>query len=319
MKLTEHDLLEMYETMQLIRSSEETMYELHNKGQVNGHMLPCMGQEAIPVGIAKMMTPTDILITGHRGGGHYIARGCSFDRMWAEFFGRETGICRGRGGQLHLMDMTHRAMTGNAVVAAQWGIAAGAGFAAKASGDMVVVCGGEGGTNRGPFHESLNMCAAKKLPVLFVVEFNGKMMWSDAKDYMGCERVASRAAGYGVPGATVDGNDPVAVFEKASEFAEHIRAGKGPCLLECITAKFRDTVGNLRDTPEHIAYLKDPERDPLGRMETVLRNKGLLNDDQKAEVQARVQKKLDDAIEFAKNSPLPDINDGHDQVFSQPV
>ncbi len=319
MNLSQKDLLEMYETMMLIRTSEQTMYELHNKGEVNGHMLPCMGQEAIPVAIAKLMTPTDILLTGHRGGGHYIARGCSFERMWAEFFGRSTGICRGRGGQLHLMDMSHRAMTGNAIVAAQWGIAAGAGFAAKYSGDIVVVCGGEGSTNRGPFHESLNMCSAKNLPVLFVVEFNNKMMWSEAKDYMGCERVASRAAGYGVPGATVDGNDVEAVYAKAGEFIKSIREGGGPCLLECVTAKFRDTVGNLRDTPEHIEYLKDPSREPIGRLATKLREMGALNDDLDAEIEARVQKKLDDAIEFARNSPLPDINDGHDQVYSQPV
>jgi TPP-dependent pyruvate/acetoin dehydrogenase alpha subunit len=319
MKLTGKDLLEMYETMNLIRSSEQMMYELHNKGQILGHMLPCMGQEAVPVAIAKIMKDSDILITGHRGGGHYIARGCSFERMWAEFFGRETGICRGRGGQLHLMDISHRAMTGNAIVAAQWGIAAGAGFAAKATGDMVVVAGGEGSTNRGPFHESLNMCSVKKLPVLFVVENNNKMMWSEGKEYMGCERVASRAAGYGVPGATVDGNDVQAVYEKALEYAEYIRSGKGPCLLECITAKFRDTVGNLRDTPEHIEYLKDPSREPIGRLATKLREMGVLNDDLEAEIQARVQKKLDDAIEFARQSPIPDMYDGHDQVFSQPV
>lgn len=319
MNLSKKDLLEMYETMNLIRMSEQTMYELHNKGQVLGHMLPCLGQEAIPVAIAKVMKETDILLTGHRGGGHYIARGCSFERMWAEFFGKVAGICRGRGGQLHLMDMSHRAITGNAVVAAQWGIAAGAGFAAKYSNDMVVVCGGEGSTNRGPFHESLNMCAVKKLPVLFVVEFNNKMMWSEAKDYLACERVASRAAGYGVPGATVDGNDVEAVYNKALEFAEYIRGGNGPCLLECVTARFRDTVGNIRDTPEHIEYLKDPSREPIGRLATKLREMGVLTDELDEEILARSQKKLDDAIEFAKNSPVPDINDGHDQVFSQPV
>ncbi len=318
-RLTEEELLAMYECMLLIRHSEETMYELHNKGQVYGHMLPCMGQEAIPTAIAKVMKDSDILLTGHRGGGHYIARGCDFNRMWAEYFGRETGICRGRGGQLHLMDISKRAITGNAVVSAQWGIAAGAGFAAKASGDMVVVCGGEGSTNRGPFHESLNMCAVKKLPVLFVVEFNNKMMWSEGPSYMSCKRVADRAVGYGIPGATVDGNDVEAVYSKAMEFAEYIRGGNGPCLLECITAKFRDTVGNLRDTPEHIEYLKDPSREPIGRLETRLRECGALTDEADREIKARVEKKLDDAIAFARSSPIPDMYDGHDQVYSNPV
>lgn len=319
MKLADNELLRMYELMLLIRNSEQTMYELHNKGQVYGHMLPCLGQEATPVAINSLLTDTDILITGHRGGGYYMARGCDFNRMWAEFFGKETGICRGRGGQLHLMDISRRAMTGNAIVSAQWGIAAGAGFAAKHTGDIVVVAGGEGGTNRGPFHESLNMCAAKNLPVLFVVEFNNKMMWSEAHTYMGCERVADRAIGYGIPGATVDGNDIEAVHAKAAEFIEHIRAGKGPCLLECITAKFRDTVGNLRDTPEHIEYLRHPSREPIGRLETKLRERGILTDELDAEIKARVQKKLDDAIEFARNSPEPDMFDGHDQVYSNPV
>lgn len=319
MSLTNSDLLKMYETMTLIRTSEETMYELHNKGEVYGHMLPCLGQEAIPVAVSKVLKDTDILITGHRGGGHYIARDCDFNRMWAEFYGKETGICKGRGGQLHLMDFSKRAMTGNAIVSAQWGIAAGAGFAAKYSGDMVVACGGEGSTNRGPFHESLNMCAVKKLPVLFVVEYNNKMMWSEGPSYMACKRVADRAKAYDIPGATVDGNDVEAVFDKASEFAEYIRSGNGPCLLECITAKFRDTVGNLRDTPEHIEYLKDPSREPLGRLETKLRERGVLTDEIKEEIKERVIKKLDDALEFARTSPEPDMFDGQDQVFSMPV
>ncbi len=268
MQLKNSDMLDIYETMLLIRVTELKMIELFKKGEIEGHMLPCLGQEAIPTALSKVYSDNDCLVTGHRGGGHYMARGCSYDALWAELYGRVDGVTKGRGGQIHLMDMTKKAMTGNAVVGQQWGIATGAGFVARKRGVMVVAVGGEGSTNRGVFHESLNMATVQKLPILYVIENNNRQMWNDNTETTAGERIAARAFAYGIEGASVDGNDVLAVHAKADEFAAKIRAGSGPCLLECNTAKWTDSVSNLRNLPEVVDAMNKPDFDPILRFET---------------------------------------------------
>ena len=317
MKMSSEHMLAIYEKMLLIRKSELCMWETFQKGEIVGHMIPAVGQEAIPATIATLLEDDDYIITGHRGGGHYIARDCDFNAMWCELYGRTNGSNGGRGGQLHLMDISRNAITGNAVVGQQWGLAAGVGFAARYNKTKGVVVGGEASTNRGTFHEGLNMCAVFNLPMLFVVEYNGKMMWMVHEEFLSCKRVASRAAGYDIPGRTVDGNDPFEIYEAASEYFEHISSGKGPCLLECITCKWTDTVGNVRDYPENIAKIK--EKDPIPRFEKKLRELGVLTDALDEDIRKRTDKKLADAIEFAKSSPLPDKYDGIDAVYCQKV
>ncbi|MDD5017315.1 MAG: thiamine pyrophosphate-dependent dehydrogenase E1 component subunit alpha [Eubacteriales bacterium] len=319
MKLQEKDMLPIYEKMLLIRKSELCMLETYQKGEIVGHMIPAIGQEAPPATLTTMLEEGDYLLTGHRGGGYYIAHGCDFNAMWCELYGRSNGALKGRGGQLHLMDISKNAITGNAIVGQQWGMACGFGFAAKYYGKKGIVEGGEASTNRGTFHEGLNMAAVFKLPMLFVVEFNGKMMWNTQDEFLSCKRIASRAHGYDIPGKTVDGNDPFAIYEAASEMFAHIEAGNGPCLLECITSKWRDTVGNLRDTPENIEKIKAPENDPICRFEVKLRKLGVLNDALEAEIKVRVEAKLAAAVEFAKNSPKPDKFDGINEIYSQYV
>ncbi len=319
MALDLEDKLDIYEKMLQIRLSESKMCELFQKGEIVGHMLPCLGQEAIPATLAKVYDREDYIITAHRGGGHYMAKGCDFNAMWAELYGRVTGITKGRGGQLHLMDMSHFALTGNAVVGQQWSLAAGAGFVARKRGRMVVVVGGEGSTNRGPFHESLNIAAVQKLPILYVVEYNNKQMWNTCAETTAGTRIANRAFGYGIPGATVDGNDVYAIYDQALAFAEHIRSGKGPCLLECITLRWRDSVSNIRELPEIVEWNKSPENDPVARFEVKLRQEGILSDAIDTELKERVQSILDAALTFAQNSPKPHPTDGIDEVYSQPV
>ena len=319
MQLTNEQKLKVYETMLLIRETELKMWELYRKGEIEGHILPCLGQEAIPSTLAEVYTPDDILITGHRGGGHYFARGCDYNGFWGEMYGKATGSMRGRGGQIHLQDLNKKALTGNAIVAAQWGIAAGAGFAAKRDGVVCVCVGGEGSTNRGPFHESLNMASALNLPILYVVEFNDRQMWNHWSEMAGDYRVAARAAAYGMEGATVDGNDPDAIYVQAYEFMEKIRAGGKPCLLECITGKWTDSVNSARNQPEIIESYKQPDFDPILRFEIKLKIQEILTDYLDAEIKSRIQEKLNAGIEFGRNSELPDVFDGVDQVYSQPV
>jgi len=317
MKLPQEHMLVIYEKMLLIRSSEFCMLETYKKGEIVGHMIPALGQEAIPATISTFLEDDDYLITGHRGGGHYIARGCDFRAMWCELYARSNGSNAGRGGQLHLMDISRNAITGNAVVGQQWGMAPGVGFAARYHGTKGVVVGGEASTNRGTFHEGLNMCAVFKLPMLFVVEYNGKMMWMTHEEFLSCRRVSSRAAGYDIPGKTVDGNDPFDIYEAASEYFEHIKNGNGPCLLECLTSKWTDTVGNVRDYPENVERIK--LNDPIPRYEKRLRELGVLDDALEAEIRGRVGAQLAEAVEYAINSPLPDKYDGVDEIYSQKV
>lgn len=317
--LDKSTMLQIYEKMVLIRKSELAMLETFKKGEIVGHMLPAIGQEATPSVLTSLLNDNDYLVTGHRGGGYYIARDCDFNALWSELYGRTNGATKGRGGQIHLMDINRNAITGNAIVGQQWGMAPGFGLAAKYYKAKGVVAGGEASTNRGTFHEGLNMCAVQKLPMLFVVEFNSKMMWNTPEEFLSCKRIASRAMAYDIPGKTVDGNDPFAIYEAASEFFEHIEAGNGPCLLECITSKWTDSVSNVRDTAENIARIKDPSNDPICRYELKLFEMGVLNDAIKAEIDTRTTKKLEAAIEHAKNSPKPEKFDGIDEVFSQYV
>ena len=317
MKMPQEHMLPIYEKMLLIRNSELCMLETFKKGEIVGHMIPAIGQEVPPATITTLLEDKDYIITGHRGGGYYIGRGCDFKAMWCELYARSNGSNAGRGGQLHLMDISRNAITGNAVVGQQWGIAPGIGLAAQHHGAKGVVVGGEASSNRGTFHEGLNMCAVFKLPMLFVVEYNGKMMWMTHEEFLSCKRVASRAAGYDIPGRTVDGNDPFEVYEAVSEYFEHIKNGNGPCLLECLTSKWTDTVGNVRDYPENIEKIKS--QDPIPRYEKKLRELGVLTDALENEIRERVNAKLAEAVEFAKNSPLPDKYDGIDDIYSWKV
>lgn len=311
--------LDIYQRMLQIRTSELKMCELFKKGEIAGHMLPCLGQEAIPATLAEVYAPDDYLVTAHRGGGHYMAKGCDFNAMWAELYGRTTGTTKGRGGQLHLMDMTHFAITGNAIVGQHWGIATGAGFVARKRGKMVVAVGGEGSTNRGVFHESLNMAAVQKLPIMYVVEFNNNQMFSHSDETTAGKRIANRALAYDIPGATVDGNDPDVIYAKAMEFMEYIKSGKGPCLLECITGKWTDSVSNVREEPEILERIKSPEFDPIPRFEVTLRKEGILTDALEKQCKDHAEELLQAALTFAQNSPKPNITDGINDVYSQPV
>lgn len=319
MALSPQDRLDILQTMHLIRASELKMMELHKKGEIEGHMLPCLGQEAIPATLAKVYAEKDPLVTAHRGGGHYIAKGCSYNAYWAELYGRITGATKGRGGHIHLMDISRQAMTGNAIVGQHWGIATGAGYVARRDGRVVVAVGGEGSTNRGTFHESLNMAAVQKLPILYVIEFNNNQMFSSSDETTAGTRISERAAPYHIPGITVDGNDPDAIYAQAAEYYSHIKSGKGPCLMECITHKWTDSVSNVRQDPAVVENMKKPENDCIGRFEAKLRGEGMLTDNIARRIQEQVREKLQAALEFAVASPVPDPLDGIDEVFSQPV
>jgi 2-oxoisovalerate dehydrogenase E1 component len=321
MSLSQQDLLEIYEVMFLIRESELKTVALFKNGDLqHGHVLPCLGQEAIPAAFCKVLWPTDYVITGHRGAGHYLARGGDLNGLWAELYGKRTGIMKGRGGHMHLVDMGVNTIAGNAIVGAQWVLGAGAGLAAKLAraGAIAAVFGGEGSTNRGTFHEGLNLAAVKKLPLIFVCEFNSYQLWDEASEILAVENVADRAAGYGIPGITVDGNDPIAVYEAAVELAARARAGEGPGLLECKTFKWTDSGSNLRLPKEKVDFWQT-HRDPLKLYEARLQEMGMLEPPTVDQIKRRVNEKLEAAITFGRQSQYPAPEEGITEVYSTPV
>jgi 2-oxoisovalerate dehydrogenase E1 component len=313
-------LLRIYETMLLIREAESRMVELYQRGEFKGHVLPALGQEAIPAALSQVLRPTDAVVTGHRGGGHYIAHGGDLDGMFAEYYHKATGVMKGRGGQMHLLDRNANVIAGNAIVGAQWVLGTGAALAARMEGGdrVAVVVGGEGSSNRGTFHEGLNFAAVKKLPALYVVEFNGYQMWNPAEEILAIRNLSERAAAYGIPGVTVDGNDPLAVFEAAKELVDRARRGEGPALLECKTFKWTDS-GTNRRLPKELAEEWKTQRDPVALFRQRLIGQGDLDEAEDAAIRERVKARVDRAVEFARTSPEVGPTDGLDEVYATPA
>lgn len=305
--------------MHLIRKFEETAEQSYMRGLVHGTMHLSIGQEASAVGATLHLVPDDYILSTHRGHGHCIAKGADVARMLAEFFGKETGYCRGRGGSMHIADIDTGNLGANGIVGGGLPIAVGVGMGIRAQRQarVCMVFFGDGAANEGAFHESLNMAAIWKLPIVFLCENNKYGMSMDVARAMAVPNVADRAAAYAMPGATVDGNDLPAVAAAAREAIERARAGLGPSLLECKTYRWRGhskSDRNLYRTREEIDAWK--ERDPIARLEAELVAQGRFAPDALAAIRAQAQEAIDDALEFAKASPSPDPADLTRDVYA---
>lgn len=308
--------IKMYEKLLLIRESELRMVMLYKKGEIGGHVLPCLGQEAIPAGFSEALSSSDFVVTGHRGAGHFIARGGDLKRLWAELYGKKTGILGGKGGQMHLADMGANTIAGNAIVGANWVLGCGAGFAAKQNGrgQVAAVFGGEASTNRGTFHEALNMAALKKLPLIFTIEFNNKQLW-DNNDYVTAVKdIADRAKAYDIPGINCDGNDPDTVYSEAAGLIKRAGSGLGPSLLVCKTFKWLDSGANQRQTDEEMIEGKT-KFDPVKLYAGKLISEGLLDKKTDEELRQKTAKLVDEAVDFAISGPCPEVSDTYSNVF----
>ena len=318
--LTDAQLCEMYVTMNTIRVFEERVSYESSTGNVLGPTHLYVGQEAIATGICAVLRTDDYITSTHRGHGHAIAKGCTIDRMMAELFGRATGYCKGKGGSMHIADFSVGMLGANAIVAAGIPIGAGAGLGIqlKNSDQVVASFFGESASNRGPFHEGINLAAVWRLPVLFVCENNQYGQYTAHHHTMLVDNVADRASAYGIPGIFVDGNDVLAVYEAANEAITSIRAGNGPILLECKT--YRIEGHNVGDeqyyrTRAEVDAWRGP-KDPITRFRTWLLDNAILTEQQDTELQAGVQANVDAAVTFAAESPFPEIETALDDVFS---
>ena len=298
--------------MHVIRRFEEVAEASYMRGLVHGTMHLSIGQEASAVGAILALRPDDYILSTHRGHGHCIAKGADPARMLAEFFGKETGYCHGRGGSMHIADVEGGNLGANGIVAGGLPIAAGVGMSIKAQAQdrVCMVFFGDGAANEGAFHESLNLASIWKLPVVFVCENNQYGMSMDVADAMAVANVADRAAAYAMPGIVVDGNDLPAVAAAARAAVARAREGAGPSLLECKTYRLRGhskSDRNLYRTKDEIDAWR--ERDPIARLEREALAQGRLAHADVAAIAKDAQVTLERALEFAKASPDPDPAD----------
>jgi acetoin:2,6-dichlorophenolindophenol oxidoreductase subunit alpha len=305
--------------MHLIRRFEEAAEDSYIRGKSYGTMHLSIGQEATAVGVCSALTTRDYITSTHRGHGHCIAKGADAKRMFAEFLGRETGYCRGRGGSMHIADPSQGNLGANGIVGGGLPIAVGAAFSAKRlnTGAVAVAFFGDGANNEGAFHESLNLAAVWKLPAVFVCENNLYGMSVSTARSTAVTDVAARAAAYAMPGVIVDGNDFAAVAEAAFAATDRARAGEGPTLIECKTYRTRGHSRSDRNryrTKEEIEAWR--ARDPIGLFETELVALGLIGRDEIAAVAAAAEREVADAVAFAEASPVPDPRGLLDNVYT---
>jgi acetoin:2,6-dichlorophenolindophenol oxidoreductase subunit alpha len=304
-------LLAMYETTATIRRFEQRAIEQYRLGNIRGYLHPYLGQEAIAVGSIAALEQSDYIVSTHRGHGHAIAKGHEPGRMMAELFGKETGYCRGRGGSMHVASRSVRNLGANGIVAGGLGIAAGSALAIKQRGgsEIVVAFCSDGSSANGMWHESLNLAAIWDLPVIFVLENNQYAVSTPIRDSARVEHLSSRAAGYGMPGLTVDGNDAAIVYGAMQEPVRRARAGEGPSLIECMT--FRHGGHHVNDPG---LYLPKEElerwkaRDPLIVLRQRLARAGV-DEATIAAIDERVEQLLEEAVEFATDSPNPSVEE----------
>ena len=316
-------LLDMYRTMQTIRQFESRVKEIFQEGKIPGFVHVSIGEEASATGVAAALTDTDYITSTHRGHGHLIAKGGDVKPMMAELFGKKTGYCKGKGGSMHIANFELGILGANGIVGAGLPIATGAGLAAKVrgSGEVAACFFGDGASNEGTFHESLNLAAAWKLPVVYVCENNLYGEFTAGRDVTSVKDIADRARGHDMPGVVVNGNDVVEVYEATREAVERARKGDGPTLLECKTYRWEGHVvgeeaflgkRSYRPADEIEAW---KQRCPLTGFEQRF-VPGNFTAEELDAVRTEVGRRIDEAVQFALDSPLPAPEEALDDMFS---
>jgi TPP-dependent pyruvate/acetoin dehydrogenase alpha subunit len=308
----QEQLKAFYESMVKIRYFEERVVKHFLEGEVPGFLHVYIGEEAIATGVCQNLTRRDYIASTHRGHGHTIAKGADLNGMMAELFGKQTGLCKGKGGSMHVADFSVGMLGANGVVGGGYTLAVGAAMAEKMKGtqNIAVVFFGDGASNRGTFHEAANMAAAWKLPAIFVCENN---QWAATIPYRvttSVADIADRAAAYGMPGVIVDGNDVFAVYEAMKKLVERARNGEGPALLECKTCRLEGHfVGDPQKYRNKDEITKGYQNEPIGNFEKRVVTEGLMKPEELEAIKTNVAKTVDEAVAFAFQSAYPDESD----------
>jgi pyruvate dehydrogenase E1 component alpha subunit len=302
-----------------IRFFEEKVFDIYAQNLVPGTIHLYLGEEAVAVGVCNALRKDDYITSTHRGHGHCIAKGAELKRTMAEILGKKTGYCKGKGGSMHIADFKIGMLGATAVVGAGLPIAVGAGLSAKLrKTDQVVACFfGEGASNQGTFHESINMASIWKLPVIFVCENNLYAMGTRQSRVMAIENVADRAVAYGIPGVVVDGNDVLAVYEATQRAVERARKGEGPTLIECKTYRHK---GHSRVDPAKYRPKEEVEewlaKDPIKRFKEKLLQTNTLTEAEIQQIEKEVSDEIEEAVKFAMESPYPAPEEALEDVYA---
>jgi len=314
------DYSEMYYRMVLIRRFEERVNELYMKGLIPSTLHLYIGQEAVAVGVCTNLKDSDYILSTHRPHGHAIAKGVSINSIMAELYGKADGCCKGKGGSMHVGDINVGMFPAIAIVGGNVPIAAGAALAQKLQKNKgVTVCFfGDGAANEGAWHEALNAAAIYDLPIVFVCENNLYAASTPFSMSFRVDNVADRAAGYGMPGVVVDGNDVIAVAETCAEAVKRARNSEGPTLMECKTYRqcghSRSDPRGYRSKDEEQEWIK---KDPIPRYEQWLLEGNHSSDSELELLREKVEKEINEAIIFAENSPLPEPWTTYTDVFKE--
>jgi pyruvate dehydrogenase E1 component alpha subunit len=316
---TQEQLLKMYQLMVTIRHFENRLYQLFLQGLVPGTLHQYQGQEAVAVGVCTALQADDIIFSTHRPVGHGIAKGMTLKSIAAEIMGKADGCAGGKGGQMHLTDVSVGMMPSNAIVGANIPIATGAALGFKLRGEELVAVSffGDGAANIGAFHEGINLAAVKNAPVIFICENNQYAASTHISLAMKIENIADRAGSYGIPGMIVDGMDVIAVREITEEAIDRARRGNGPTLIEAKTYRFmghsRGDPGKYRGEDE----LSDwQSRDPIPKFRAYLVDQGV---DRLAleSLEESVDEAIDEAVKYALAAPHPDPSETYSHVYAE--
>ena len=323
MVLSKEKKVEMYRRMLKIRFFEERIVDLYARGLVPGLAHLYIGEEAVAVGACANLRDDDYITSTHRGHGHVIAKGGDVRSMMAELFGKTTGYCKGKGGSMHIADVNIGILGANGIAGGGLPIAVGAGLSAKyRKTDQVTICFfGDGSSNNGTFHESLNLAAVHGLPVIFTCENNQYGISTAQKMHQTIKDVSVRSIAYDIPGVTVDGNDVMAVYEAINKAVQRARSGKGPSLVECKTYRWRGHHEGDPNLGERYRSREDIkpwiEKCPIARFERLLLKEKVLTQAKIDGIKEAGKKEIDEAVEFANSSSFPKNEDIYQDVFRE--
>jgi pyruvate dehydrogenase E1 component alpha subunit len=305
-----------------IRKFEEAAADVFSQGLIPGLLHLYIGEEAVAVGVCAHLEQNDYVVSTHRGHGHSIAKGADVTRMMAELLGKATGYSKGRGGSMHMIIPEIGIMGSSGIVGAGIPIAAGLGLAidVQATSRVAVAFFGDGASNTGTFHEGLNLAAVWKLPVVFVCENNMYAISVPSARSTAVSNIAARAAAYDIPGKVVDGMDVLSVYQAAQQAVTRARRDAGPTLLECKTYRFR---GHYEGDPKRGGVYRSAhemaqweKKDPITNLRTRMLKKGRVTLDQIEQIEQRIKKEIEEAVEFAKASPYPPARNVRENVFA---
>lgn len=306
--------------MWVIRYFDEKVDELFAKGVIHGTTHLYVGQEAIAVGACAVLRSEDKITSTHRGHGHCIAKGADVKKMMAELFGKETGYCKGKGGSMHIADLTVGNLGANGIVGGGIPIAVGAALTSKMKNlNYVTICFfGDGAANEGSFHESVNLAAIWDLPVIFICENNQYGMSGSVRDMFRVEDISERARAYGIPGITIDGNDCLAVMAAVDDACHRARAGKGPTLIEAKSYRWKGH--SKSDAKKYRSREEEKDwrinRDPIQRFRNGLIDADILTETQAEAIRLEAKQAIEDAVAFAEASPQPSLDTLEQDVFA---